>query len=126
MFNTMLVEDNVFFRESLRDGLQQSFPEMQITEAGDGLEALNRLNSLPPDLIFMDIRLPGENGLDLTEKIKTLYPDIRIIILTNYDIPEYRAAATQVKADYFFAKDSMTIDEVITLVKPMVSGNGFK
>ncbi len=120
MFNTMLVEDNVLFRESLRDGLQQKFPGMQITEAGDGREALKRINSLAPNLIFMDIRLPGENGLDLTEKVKRLYPDIRVVILTNYDIPEYRAAATRVKADYFFSKDSMTIEEVITLVKPML------
>ncbi len=126
MFKTMLVEDNILFRESLRDGLQQNFPKMQITEAGDGVEALKRISSLPPNLIFMDIRLPGQNGLDLTEKIKRLYPDIRIVILTNYDIPEYREAAIRVKADYFFSKDSLKIKEVIALVKPMLSGNRFK
>ncbi len=117
MFRTMLVEDNVIFRKSLRDSLQLRFPSIEITEAGDGAEALEKVGSLPPNLILMDIRLPGENGLELTEKIKKLHPGIMIIILTNYDIPEYREAAARFKADYFFSKDSMNIEEVLPLVK---------
>jgi CheY-like chemotaxis protein len=70
MFKTMLVEDNSIFRESLRDSLQLQFPAMEIAEARDGREALERIDSLSPNLIFMDIRLPGQNGLELTEKIK--------------------------------------------------------
>jgi DNA-binding NarL/FixJ family response regulator len=58
----------------------------------------------------MDISLPGESGLELTKKIKTNYPDIIVVILTSYDLPEYREAATQSKADYFMAKDSRTND----------------
>ena len=89
----MLVEDNVVFRESLRNSLQLRFPLMEIAEAGNGEEALEKVGSLSPNLIFMDVRLPGENGLELTEKIKKAHPDIVIIILTNYDLPEYREAA---------------------------------
>ncbi len=117
MFRTMLVEDNVIFRESLRDSLRLKFPSIEIIEAVNGAEALEKIGVLPPHLIFMDIRLPGQSGLELTEKIKTLYPDVMIIILTNYDIPEYREAAARFKADYFFSKDSMAIEEVIPLVK---------
>jgi DNA-binding NarL/FixJ family response regulator len=124
MFRAMLVEDNVIFRESLRDSLQLEFPSMEIAEAGSGVEALKEIDSSSPNLIFMDIRLPGRNGLELTEKIKKLHPDIIIIILTDYDIPEYREAAARFKADYFFSKDSMTIKEVITLVKPMLLKKG--
>jgi len=125
MFKTLLVEDNVIFRESLRDSLQLKFPSIEIAEAGNGAEALEKISSLSSNLIFMDIRLPGQSGLELTEKIKKLHPDIMIIILTNYDIPEYREAAVRFKADYFFSKDSMTIEEVVTLVKPMLSKKGF-
>ncbi len=117
MFKTMLVEDNVIFRETLRDSLHLRFPSIEITEAGNGEEALEKIGSLPPNLIFMDIRLPEESGLELTRKIKKLHPDIMIIILTNYDIPEYREAAARFKADYFFSKDSMNIEEVVPLVK---------
>jgi len=117
MFRTMLVEDNVIFRESMRDSLQLRFPSIEITEAGNGEEALEKIDSLSPNLVFMDIRLPGQNGLELTEKIKKLHSDIMIIILTDYDLPEYREAAARCKADYFFSKGSMNIEEVIPLVK---------
>jgi DNA-binding NarL/FixJ family response regulator len=121
----MLVEDNVIFRETLRDSLRLRFPSIEIVEAGNGEEALEKIGSVPPNLIFMDIRLPGQNGLELTERIKKVHPDISIIILTDYDIPEYREAAARFKADYFFSKDSMPIEEVINLVKPMLSKKGF-
>jgi len=117
MFRTMLVEDNVIFRESLRDSLELRFPSIEIIEAGNGKEALEKVGSLSPNLIIMDIRLPEENGLELTEKIKKLHPQIMIVILTNYDIPEYREAAAKSKADYFFSKGSMNIEEVVPLVK---------
>jgi len=126
MFKTMLVEDNAIFRESLRDSLRLQFPSMEIAEAGNGREALERINSLSPNLIFMDIRLPGQNGLELTEKIKKLYPEIVIIVLTSYDLPEYREAAARFKADHFFAKDSMTHQGVNALVKSILSERGFK
>ena len=126
MFKTMLVEDNSIFRESLRDSLQLQFPSMEIAEARDGREALERIDSLSPNLIFMDIRLPGQNGLELTEKIKNLYPEIIIISLTNYDLPEYREAAARFKADHFLSKDSMTHQEVNVIVKSILSEKGFK
>jgi len=54
----------------------------------------------------MDLRLPGENGLELTKKIKAQYPDIIVVIVTNYDVPEYRKAAFESRADHFISKDS--------------------
>ena len=125
MFRTMLVEDNSVFRESLRDGLLLKFPSMEIAEVENGEEVLEKIDSTPPKLIFMAIRLPGQNGLELTEKIKKLHPDIVIIILTDYDIPEYREAAARFKADHFFSKDSMTIEKIIPLVRSVLSKNGF-
>ena len=126
MLKTMLVEDNTIFRESLKDSLRHQFPAMEITETGNGEEALKRIHSLSPNLIFMDIRLPGQNGLELTEKIKKLYPEIVVIILTNYDLPEYREAAARFKADHFFSKDSMTHQEVSVIVKSILSEKGFR
>ena len=71
----------------------------------------------------MDIRLPGENGLELTKKIKMSYPDIIIVILTSYDLPEYRQAARESKADYFVTKDSPTQD-FLTLVESILPPKG--
>ena len=98
---------------------------MDIIEARDGAEAFQKIDSNLPNLIFMDIQLPRGNGLELTRKIKADYPSIIIIVLTNYDLPEYREAATRNKADYFFAKDEMVTDGIFKLVKSILLEKGF-
>jgi DNA-binding NarL/FixJ family response regulator len=120
MFRTMLVEDNPSFRRILKDNLEDLFPSMEIIEAEDGVEAFQKIDSRSPHLIFMDIRLPGENGLELTRRIKADHPDIVVIILTSFESPEYREAAIRFKADYFFSKDAITSDEIYALVKSIV------
>jgi len=110
----LIVEDNNFFRQTLRESLQASFPEIVIDEAINGVEALERVDAFAPDLILMDMRLPGESGLGLTKKIKATYPDIIIFILTNYDSRESREAASRYGADRYIAKDSVKrVEELI-------------
>jgi len=125
MFRTMLIEDNPSFRQILKENLKDLFPSMKIVEAGDGVEAFQKIESDSPHLVFMDIRLPGENGLELTRRIKADHPDIVVIILTSYESPEYREAATRFKADYFFSKDAIANDEIYALVKSIVLKKGF-
>ena len=113
----LIVEDNGFFRQTLKESLQMSFPGVGIEEATNGVEALQRVRASFPDLIFMDIRLPGKSGLELTQTIKAVYPDIIIFILTNYDLPECREAAFRYGADRFIAKDSLKPTQVEELVR---------
>lgn len=121
----MLVEDSPSFRRIVKDTLRDQFPSMDIIEAADGVEAFGKIGSDPPNLIFMDIGLPGENGLDLTRKIKADYPEVTIIILTSYDSKEYREAAIRSKADYFFSKDALFNDGIFKLVKSILLQKGF-
>ncbi len=98
---------------------------MDITEATDGAEAFRKINSQPPNLIFMDISLPGENGLELTRRIKEDYPGVTVIILTSHDSPEYREEAIRSKANYFLSKGSIATDEIFKLVKSIILRKGF-
>ena len=116
-FKTLIVEDNVFFRQSFKDTLQARFPLMTIEEIGDGNQVLQGVETYLPHLIFMDIQLPGENGLHLTKKVKVSYPGIFITILTSHNSPEYREAATQAGANRFMIKDSLNWDEIEKLVR---------
>jgi two-component system response regulator YesN len=125
MFKTMIVEDYPSLRRSVKISLQDQFHSMSIVEAADGVEALQEIDSHPPDLIFMDIQLPRENGLELTRKIKADHPDIIIIIFTSHNLPEYQEAAAQNKADYFLSKESIGTDEFFSLVKSILLENGF-
>jgi DNA-binding NarL/FixJ family response regulator len=125
MFKTMLVEDSTSFRQVVKSNLQDQFPSMDIIEAVDGVEAFQKIDSHPPNLILMDITLPGENGLELTRKIKADYPGVIIVILTSHDSPEYREAAIRCKANYFLSKGSIATDEIFKLVKSIILGKGF-
>jgi DNA-binding NarL/FixJ family response regulator len=98
---------------------------MDIIEAADGVEAFQKIDSHPPNLILMDITLPGENGLELTRRIKADYPGVIIVILTSHDSPEYREAATRCKANYFLSKGSIATDEIFKLVKSIILRKGF-
>ncbi len=106
MKRILIVEDNAFFLQFLKETIQLRFPSIDILEAANGEEAMEKIKTLPPEAVFMDLRLPGENGPELTKKIKAQYPDITVVILTNYDLPEYREAAYQSGADHFVSKDS--------------------
>ena len=114
---TLIVEDNNLFRQTLKESLQVSFPGIAIDEAVNGMEALQRVTAFLPDLIFMDLRLSGESGLGLTKKIKEIHPDITIFILTSYDTPECREAASRYGADRFIAKDSLNRMRFEELIK---------
>jgi DNA-binding NarL/FixJ family response regulator len=122
MFPVLIVEDNPTFRLSLKELLRDEFPSFEISEAAEGKEALLKVETLHPRLIFMDIRLPGENGLRLTQKIKALHPEAIVIILTSYDLPEYREAAKRAKANYFITKGSAT-HELLEIVRGVISGS---
>ena len=121
----MLVEDSPSFKQLVKDSLQNQFPSMDIIEAQDGAEALQKIDFHPPNLIFMDITLPGENGIELTRKIKTDHPDIIIVILTSHDSLEYREAATRNRASYFLSKGSTGSSEISALVRAILMEKGF-
>ena len=112
MLRALIVDEYRFFRETFKTRLLDHFPSMFIQDAIDVKEAMEKIKRLPPHLIFMDICLPGLNGLQLTQKIKKDFPNIKIAMLTAYDLPEYRQAASQYGADRFFVKDSLDWKEM--------------
>jgi len=115
----LIVEDSTLFRQLLKKTLHDRFSSIEIYEAADGKEALQKIESLRPNLIFMDIGLPGENGLELTKQVKARSPNIIVIILTGYDLPEYREFSSRY-ADYFFSKDSTTTDNIFAVVESIL------
>ena len=121
MAKVLIVEDSTFFRRLLKETLLSRYPKMDISEAPNAEDALKTVNGFTPDLIFVDIRLPGESGLDFTRRIKTTYPNIPVIILTSYDLPEYREAAKEYQADHFLSKGTTTKEDILALVRSILS-----
>jgi two-component system, NarL family, invasion response regulator UvrY len=117
MLRALIVEDSIPFREVTKSGLLSQFPSIELIEAGSGEEALNRLGSHPVDLVFMDIGLPGQSGLEATKRIKADYPDTTIAILTSYELPKYKEAAIMCGASCFIRKDSFEWKEIFTFIR---------
>ncbi len=82
---------------------------------------MKEVSAFDPDLIFMDIKLPGENGLELTRKIRAFNSKAKIIILTSHDLPEYRDAARVGGADHFLTKSSSKANDIFALVDHLFS-----
>lgn len=123
-FRTLLVEDDPVFRGILAEMLSNEFPDILVDEAGDGSSILPQLDRTPPDVILMDIELPGKNGLLLTRAIKKIDPRIVIVIVSNYDLPEYRQAAFRQGADCYIPKSSSTcVEEILARVEGAMTRN---
>ena len=117
-FNALLVDDNISFRQVLSDILYAYFPLIGIEEAGDWAEVQSKVDYLHPNIIFMDIQLPGVNGLELTKEIKQVYSDIVIVVLSTNDLPEYRQQAFRNGADCFLSKgDDSCMEDILARVE---------
>jgi len=104
---TLIVDDNAVFRRRVSE-LLTSEPDIAIVgEAADGREALRKARQLEPDLVLTDVRMPGMNGIDATRQLRCEMPEIQVIILTTYDLEEYRKAAAASGASGYVVKRSL-------------------
>jgi len=116
MLTAMLVDDHTSFRKLIRDELLSYFPSLRVIEASCGEEVFKGLAASPFDLVLMDIRLGAENGLTLTRAIKANYKDSAVLVLSGFDLPEYREAAAQYGANSFIVKGTDNVVEKIAAV----------
>jgi DNA-binding NarL/FixJ family response regulator len=101
----LIAEDGVRARAALR-ALLSSWSEIEIVgEVANGQEAVDFVAKQRPDVVLMDIEMPGMDGLEATRRIKTRWPEIGIIVLTMY--PSYRTEALVAGADGFISKTAL-------------------
>jgi len=124
MFKILIIDPNDPFRQSLKQILLNRFSSIDILEAADGTEGLDKVNVFDPNLIFLEIHLPSQSGLDLARRIKIEHPDIIIVILTSYDMPEYQTAAEESGVEHLVPKDEWTGVDMIDLVQLILSDQG--
>ena len=93
------------------------FPFIDIQEDSDGTEGMDKVNTYDPNLIFLEIHLPAQSGLDLARRIKSDHPEIIVVILTSYDFPEYQIAVQKSGIEHLVPKDDWTGEDMIALVQ---------
>jgi two-component system response regulator NreC len=107
MIKTLIVDDNCLFRERLKAFLAE-YPEIEVVdEAGEGSSALSKARELKPQLVLMDIKMRGINGLSVTAQLKRELPEIQVIILSLLDLEAYREAAQAVGASAYVVKKDL-------------------
>ncbi|MDQ7094650.1 response regulator transcription factor [Desulfosporosinus sp. PR] len=122
MINVILTDDQEIVREGLKMMLSLDEEIRIIGEASNGRELLLLLEKQLPDVILMDIRMPGLDGVETTEIIKREHPEIRVIILTTFNEDEYIFRGLKNGADGYILKDSGS-DDIIKAIKTAYSGN---
>jgi len=120
MIKILIIDGNVPFRQALAKIIDCRLPEVSIEEASDGVLALEKIKSSLPCLVFVDIHLPGIDGLAYVKKIKQIVPESIIIAFTRYDFPEFQTTLYQSGADHFIPKDTWTGEEMLNLVESIV------
>jgi two-component system response regulator DegU len=85
----LIVDDHSLLRGVMRDFLQSAFAGCNFPEAADGAGALEACNAYRPQLVLMDICLPDANGIELTARLGTLYPGIRVIVVSHMSGEDY-------------------------------------
>ena len=112
----LIVDDSTVMRERLKDMLSESTELENITQAKDSLEAISSFEKVNPDVVILDIRMPGGSGIDVLRKIKKSNQPPVVIVLTNYPYPQYRRICIDTGADYFFDK-SAEFEKVTEVLK---------
>jgi DNA-binding NarL/FixJ family response regulator len=118
----LLVDDHSLFREGMANILNAQPDFDVIGEANDGLEAQVKARKLVPDLILMDISMPGCDGVEATEKIKQLVPDVTIVMLTVRDEDEKLFQAIRNGAQGYLLK-SIRSHELLALLRGAMRGD---
>ncbi|MDM5316871.1 response regulator transcription factor [Fictibacillus sp. b24] len=106
MISILLVDDHAILRDGLKNILSFEDDIKVVGESISGEEALTAAQELMPDVIIMDINLPGMNGVETTSVIKAKHPNIRILVLTMYTHDEYLLSALKAGADGYLLKDA--------------------
>ena len=104
MLTVYIVDDSDVMRERLAESISD-ITGIEVTgQSGNPFDALNSIKAEHPDIVILDIRLPGKSGIDMLKDIKRESPAPIVIMITNYPYRQYRQGCMAAGADYFFSK----------------------
>ncbi|MBI2759051.1 MAG: response regulator transcription factor [Chloroflexi bacterium] len=120
----LLVDDHAVLRAGIRALLDMQ-PDIEVVgEAGEGQQAVTRVRELQPDVVLMDVGMPGLDGMAATRQIKEAYPQTRILILTQHENKEYVLPALKIGASGYVLKRAEG-DELLTAIRAVHAGGTF-
>jgi DNA-binding NarL/FixJ family response regulator len=122
MTTVLLVDDQALLRMGFRLVLEAEDDLEVVGEASDGRTAVDQVGALRPDVVLMDVRMPGMNGIEATGQIVAAHPETKVLILTTFDLDEYAFAALRAGASGFLLKDARPTD-LVAAIRTVASGD---
>jgi len=122
--NVLLAEDHTIVRKGLRSLLDKESDISVVGEAQDGRNAVKKAEALQPDIVLMDIAMPGLNGLEATRQIKKRFPKMKVIILTVHANEEYVLQTLRAGASGYLVKKAAPAD-LISALRAVYRGESF-
>jgi len=122
VISVLLADDQPLLRRGFRMILEAENGLAVTGEAGDGAEAVELARRVKPDVVLMDIRMPGTDGIEATRRITEAQPDVRVLVLTTFDLDEYAFGALRAGASGFLLKD-VRPHELVAAVRTVASGD---
>jgi DNA-binding NarL/FixJ family response regulator len=117
----MIVDDHALVREGIM-ALLKFYEDVEVVgEASDGREAIDAASRLKPDIILMDIAMPGLGGLEATIEIKKTHPDVKVIVLSQYDDKEYVSRFLKANVSGYILKKAVG-GELIAAIRAVAKG----
>ena len=117
----LIVDDHPVTRDGLRTALELSDEVSIVGEASTGEEAVDRVDQLTPDVVFMDVRMPGIGGIEATRKIRQVSPDTRVILFTVDESRNAISEAIQAGVSGYLLKDA-SAEELVDAAKHAIEG----
>jgi len=124
MIKVIICDDQAIIRDGLEMLLKLEKDIEVAGQAQDGTEAVEIVQKTQPDLVLMDLKMPGLNGIEATRQIRTRYPHVKVLVLTTYDDDEWVFDAIRAGASGYLLKDTPR-EEVIKAVKGTAAGKSF-
>jgi DNA-binding NarL/FixJ family response regulator len=122
MTTVLLVDDQALLRLGFRLVIE-SEPDLEVVgEASDGRVALEQVAALAPDVVLMDIRMPGMDGIEATRRLVAEHPETRVLVLTTFDLDEYAFAALRSGASGFLLKNAQP-EQLVEAIRTVAAGS---
>jgi two-component system response regulator YesN len=116
----MIVDDEILVRIGLRSTISwEEFGFTVIADAANGEQAIEKFAATDPDILITDIRMPGMDGIELIKNLKAIKPQLRTIILTNYDNFEYAKQAMKLGSDEYLLKTTLDNQTLLPVLKKL-------
>ena len=117
----VITDDQSLIRLGFRMVLEAADDIEVVGEAADGAAAVDAVAALAPDVVLMDVRMPGMDGIEATRRIRRNHPGTRVLVLTTFDLDEYAFGALRAGAGGFLLKDAER-EELVGAVRAVAAG----